>query len=109
MSKCLVSELLETDCISDIPEFEIQEKLNRLSKADSKDQMSLMVAIDERYDAGIPTVSDMSAKEFVKQIVHYRLISLNQKEIDQVKDGLSFGDVLQTMKSFKEDGTKELI
>ena len=32
----LVSELLETDCISDIPEFEIQENLNRLSKADSK-------------------------------------------------------------------------
>ena len=71
--------------------------------------MNLMVAIDERFDAGIPTVGDMSAKEFVEKIVHYRLISLNQKEIDQVKDGLSFGDVLQTMKNFKEDGTKELI
>jgi len=114
LSKRLAAEIVEIDSeigdnfISDIPDFDLQEKLKVITEASAADSKNLMIHLEERYDAGVPVIGDISTKEFCKIITDYRLIGLNHKEISQFKEGLSFVDILATMKNFPEDAMKEL-
>ena len=91
LSQKLASEIVgvntNEDYTPDVPDFQIQEKLQRIAQSTPSVAKDLMVETEERFDAGIPVVGDMDAKEFCKIIVNYRLISLNVEEIEQIKEG----------------------
>jgi len=97
LSQKLASEIVgvntNEDYTPDVPDFQIQERLQRIA------QSTPSVAKD---------LGDIDAKVFCKIIVHYRLNSLNVEEIEQIKEGLSFADVMPTLRNFPKDAMKEL-
>ena len=89
VAKCLLGYQKSKNqvTISEIPDFELQEKLNKVMKS-TDDKQELMQQLEERYDAGIPLVTGVSKTEFCQIISFHRILGVNKDEIDQIICGL---------------------
>ena len=70
-----------------------------------------MVDLDKRYNAGISCISllrTICPQDFVEIIWTYKMLTVNHKEIEQMRLGLQLNNALPIMSKFKEDALLEL-
>ena len=70
-----------------------------------------MVDLDKRYNAGISCISSLRTirpQDFVEIMWTYKMLTVNHKEIEQMRLGLQLNNALPIMSKFKEDALLEL-
>ena len=88
--------------IEDLADFEQQQQLKEILRLD--DPFTAVVDLDEQCNAGIPGINSLRAicpQDFVETICTYEVLDGNRKEIEQMRLGLQFNNVLPIMSKFK--------
>ena len=72
-----------------------------------------MAGIEERYDAGIPYLSDgdgntISPQRFVQQITRHKILDLCREEIIDVHKDLQDVGMFDILKAYQKDALEEL-
>ena len=70
-----------------------------------------MVDLDKRYNAGISCISSLRTirpQDFVEIMWTYKMLTVNHKEIEQMRLGLQLNNALPIISKFNEDALLEL-
>ena len=70
-----------------------------------------MVDLDKRYNAGISCISSLRTirpQDFVEIMWTYKMLTVNHKEIEQLRLGLQLNNALPIISKFNEDALLEL-
>jgi len=95
--------------IEDIPDFDVQSTLHKIVAADEEESIKLMRSCTERFDAGLPSFNITIDKNmFCRLIAKHRVIDINCREIEQIREGIVMADLLETLQSHKSEAMAEM-
>ena len=116
-SPSLVQYILHEDkqfCMSqvrEIPDQDVRGKCEKIeASSEEKDFSENVLALEERFDAGFnkASISFGDKGKLLQTIAYHYVINTCHDEIVQFKEGLSFGGVMEVLKTFPEEAFKEL-
>eukprot|EP00794_Sanderia_malayensis_P010666 gene10666-11795_t len=112
----LANYVFGLDCseisITDISDFEVQEKLHLVIKSQSQEELdNVLLDFDARFEAGYNKLAvDMSdVEDLVKKVTRYFVISRQLEEIQQVCTGMASKGILQILRKYPKEAVEEFV